>query len=93
MANPKSVIGRETDNTNYKVAGGNLLLDERKKIVNIEPGHAAYTYAFHLDAEYIIHTVGPAWIDGSHGERVILHSEHQRGGMGSGAECGESDDA
>lgn len=74
MANPKSVIGRETDNTNYKVAGGNLLLDERKKIVDIEPGHAAYTYVFHLDAKYIIHTVGPAWIDGSHGERVILHS-------------------
>ena len=31
-------------------------------------GQAAITPAFALDAKYIIHTVGPAWVDGNHGE-------------------------
>ena len=35
---------------------------------------AASTPAFNLDAKYIIHTVGPAWIDGNHGERDTLRS-------------------
>ena len=47
---------------------------ERQKIGNIAPGDAVSTPAFGLNAKYIIHTVGPAWIDGSHGEREILHS-------------------
>lgn len=73
-ANPKPVIGSGTDSSIYKAAGDKLLLAERKKIGAIAPGQAAYTDAFNLDARYIIHTVGPAWIDGSHGERDILHS-------------------
>lgn len=31
-----------------------------------------------LDAKYIIHTVGPAWIDGNHDEREILHSCYEK---------------
>lgn len=34
--------------------------------------------AFHLDAKYIIHTVGPSWIDGNHEEREILHSCYEK---------------
>lgn len=77
-ANPKPVIGSGTDSAIYKAAGDKLLLAERKKIGAIAPGQAAYTDAFNLDARYIIHTVGPAWIDGSHGERDILHSCYER---------------
>ena len=50
-----------------------LLAAERKKIGIMHPGQAAHTPAFNLDAKYIIHTVGPAWIDGNHDEREILH--------------------
>jgi O-acetyl-ADP-ribose deacetylase (regulator of RNase III) len=45
-----------------------------KKIGDIMPGKAAATPAFGLPAKYIIHTVGPAWVDGNHGERDILRS-------------------
>ena len=73
-ANPKPVIGGGTDSAIYKAAGEEQLLAERKKIGNIEPGQAVSTPAFKLNAKYIIHTVGPAWIDGNHGERETLRS-------------------
>lgn len=73
-ANPKPVIGGGTDSAIYKAVGEKLLLKERQAIGNIAPGQAAHTDAFHLEARYIIHTVGPAWIDGNHGEKDILHS-------------------
>lgn len=73
-ANPKPVIGGGTDSAIYKAAGEKQLLAERKKIGDIAPGNAVSTPAFALNAKYIIHTVGPAWIDGSHGEREVLHS-------------------
>ena len=73
MANPKPVIGRGTDSAVYKAAGEKLLLAQRKKIGDIAPGQSVRTDAFRLQARYIIHTVGPIWIDGNHGEREILH--------------------
>ncbi|MBQ6554372.1 MAG: macro domain-containing protein, partial [Firmicutes bacterium] len=73
-ANPRPVIGGGTDRAVYTAAGADKVLAERKAIGDIMPGNAAYTRAFALDAKYIIHTVGPAWEDGSHGERDILHS-------------------
>lgn len=76
-ANPEPVIGGGTDSAIYKAAGAGKLLAERRKIGNIKPGQAVETAAFALKANYIIHTVGPAWIDGSHGERDILRSCYQ----------------
>ena len=73
-ANPRPVIGGGTDSAIYRAAGEKQLLAERQKIGSIAPGDAVSTPAFGLNAKYIIHTVGPAWIDGSHGEREILHS-------------------
>ena len=73
-ANPRPVIGGGTDSAVYRAAGENQLLAERRKIGNIAPGNAVSTPAFDLNAKYIIHTVGPVWIDGAHGEREILHS-------------------
>ena len=73
-ANPHPVIGSGTDSAIYHAAGESELLAERKKIGEIAPGHAVATPAFHLSATYIIHTVGPVWIDGQHGERDILRS-------------------
>ena len=73
-ANPKPVIGYGTDSAVYAAAGEKELLAERLKIGDIAPGDVAVTPAFKLSAKNIIHTVGPVWIDGNHGERDILHS-------------------
>lgn len=71
-ANPEPVVGGGTDSAIYQAAGKDLLLEARKKIGCIAPGKAEVTPAFGLDAEYIIHTVGPVWEGGSHGERETL---------------------
>lgn len=47
-------------------------------MVDIAPGQVAHTDAFHVDAKYVIHTVGPEWVDGNHGERDILHSCYEK---------------
>ena len=73
-ANPKPRIGRGTDSAIYAAAGEEQLMAAREKIGDIYPGQAVHTDAFALNAKYIIHTVGPAWIDGAHGERNILRS-------------------
>lgn len=77
-ANPKPRIGRGTDSAIYDAAGEEQLMAARKKIGDIEPGQAVHTDAFSLDAKYIIHTVGPAWIDGDHAERDILRSCYEQ---------------
>ncbi len=73
-ANPKPRIGRGTDSAIYAAAGKERLLARRKEIGELAPGQAASTDAFDLDAKYILHTVGPVWVDGSHGEGEILRS-------------------
>ena len=73
-ANPEPVIGRGTDSAIYMAAGEEQLLTERKMIGPIRPGCAVSTPAFNLDAKYVIHTVGPVWIDGSrftHAIRIL----------------------
>ncbi|MCD8126980.1 MAG: macro domain-containing protein [Clostridiales bacterium] len=73
-ANPHPTYASGTDAAIYKAAGAELLLAERKKIGEMERGQAAVTSAFALSAKYIIHTVGPAWVDGTHGEFDVLSS-------------------
>lgn len=77
-ANPKPRVGRGTDSAIYAAAGKNQLLEARKTIGDIAPGQAFKTNAFNLDANYIIHTVGPAWVDGDHGERDVLRSCYEQ---------------
>ena len=71
-ANPEPTYAPGTDKAIYDAAGAQALLKERKKIGNIEKGQAVATPAFALDAKYIIHTVGPAWWDGQHGEKETV---------------------
>ncbi len=73
-ANPRPITGTGMGSAVYHAAGETELLSERKKIGTIARGQAADASAFNLLSKYIIHTVGPKWIDGNHGEREILHS-------------------
>ena len=76
-ANPIPTYAGAVDRSIYLAAGANDLLLERRKIGNIPVGEAAYTPAFKLQAKYIIHTVGPVWIDGEHGEIEAVRSCYQ----------------
>lgn len=67
-ANPNPCYGGGTDTAIYQAAGAERLLAERLKIGKIRVGQSAITPAFALNAKYIIHTVGPAWQGGRHGE-------------------------
>lgn len=77
-ANPEPVFGGGTDAAIYKAAGEKQLLTERKKIGDIPVGEVAVTPAFRLHAKYIIHTVGPIWVDGKQGEFDELASCYRK---------------
>ncbi|MBR1760585.1 MAG: macro domain-containing protein [Schwartzia sp.] len=70
-ANPRPVVGGGVDRAIHKAAGAELLV-ARKKIGDIATGKAFITPAYDLPADYVIHTVGPVWQDGRHGERELL---------------------
>ena len=73
-ANPRPVVGGGTDAAIYRAAGEQKLLKARQAIGDIAPGEAVATPAFALAARHIIHTVGPVWVDGLHGERETLRA-------------------
>ena len=72
-ANPRPVIGSGTDSMIHAKAGPGLL-EARRAIGDIRVGHATETPAFGLDAKIVIHTVGPVWQGGGHGEEELLRS-------------------
>ena len=72
-ANPRPVIGLGTDSAIHQKAGPKLL-QARQKIGKMDAGSAAITPAFRLKASYVIHTVGPVWVDGNQGEEKLLRS-------------------
>ena len=76
-ANPRPVIGAGTDSRIHEVAGPDLLR-ARIYIGSIKVGHAAITPAYNLHAKYVIHTVGPVWIDGKHDEEMLLRSCYEK---------------
>ena len=73
-ANPHPVIGGGTDSAVYAAAGAEALLEKRREIGDILPGNVAATPAFHLNAKWILHTVGPSWEGGEAGEFETLRS-------------------
>lgn len=76
-ANPEPVIGTGVDSAIHKKAGRELLA-ARKKIGCIDFGDAAITPGFGLNAKFVIHTVGPIWVDGNHQEERILSSCYRK---------------
>lgn len=74
-ANPRPVIGSGTDSAIHEKAGP-ALLQARREIGPIMPGHSVATPAFDLSAKYVLHTVSPAWIDGAHLEVELLRQAY-----------------
>ena len=68
-------VNAGVDSAVHKKAGPSLLL-ARKEVGYIQPGTAAITPAFNLDAEYVIHAATPTWMDGQHGELKLLRQAY-----------------
>ena len=70
-ANPRPVIGSGVDAAVHAKAGP-MLLAARKLIGVMNTGEARATPGFRLPCKHVIHTVGPVWEDGGHGEAWLL---------------------
>ncbi len=55
-------------------AGGPAILEECRRIGRCKTGQAVVTTAGWLPSRYVIHTVGPVWNGGGHGEDALLAS-------------------
>jgi O-acetyl-ADP-ribose deacetylase (regulator of RNase III) len=57
--------------------GGPQILEECKKIGGCPTGEARITTGGRLKAKWVIHTVGPVYRDGKHGEPELLANAHR----------------
>jgi len=76
-ANSALAGGGGVDGAIHRAAGPELVRAS-KPLAPCAPGDAVLTPGFGLKARYVIHAVGPVWVDGRHREPETLRSTYDR---------------